>query len=309
MKNIVNTTSSFEFPQQIAEFTLVGPLSGLIKNSHYHFAIYENVAGQQFVCKLWSSKQKDQYYQWIQNEIHAYEILNKLISANRAHIQAEFPHIQIPEIHYVSITDTQVIFIMDKVEGELLSLQDPDTLLDSYEQLIEYFQLLTKCIQKEPTHILRRTVLQYFVLFHAYFLKSLLNHPDQIGYLITKLPVVYKGMLRLLSDRELVLVHRDLGGLNNVFINKKKLSIIDFENLTFTYRMVQLANIIITKWSNQPFIKVFFTSELFNRIRQNPSDRDAFKALLIYGAMVDLGTGTGRSKAESIQAIEAAIAI
>jgi len=294
------------FPKSIGEFTYVSDLGDVVSTSKYDFAHYKDSLGRECIAKAWVGSKNDQHYRWIINEIKSYRFLNETYHEHQSGFDQRFPSISIPQLLHVQETPGSVIMIMEKAQGKLLSLQTAKVIRPAYESLISYFGFISEVGDLKQITLNTRSYIHYFLLFHLYLLLAIKNYPDTIQVVLKSLLTFYRGSWALKNDQQLIMVHRDLGGRGNVFIQNGRLSVIDFEMLTLTHKIVQVTNIVLTRWSDQSYIKEFFASEYFNSIKNDPKKLKPFKGMLVYGAVLDLATKTGRSKAESVQTIAVA---
>ncbi|HRP37840.1 MAG TPA: hypothetical protein PLS50_08605, partial [Candidatus Dojkabacteria bacterium] len=71
-------------------------------------------------------------------------------------------------------------------------------------------------------------------------------------------------------------------------IDNKKLLIIDLESATITHPIIQLSSFVVVESANKDFLSNFCNSEIAKTIMENHRNLLIFKAMLVYGAMVDI---------------------
>lgn len=276
---------TIKFPEKIDQFNFALELEEFGKDSSFRFALYRDKQGKEYICKLYQGNRNRLKYKWIKNEIVAYRTLNK---NTRAILNKSNYDISIPKIYGVSETAEVVYFVMDKVTGHSLNNESIDIIIESYQALAEYLTEYSKDIDLDKTSILRRNFLQYFVLYHYYCFRVILKYPGLITTVFKTIPVFYNGIFRMGLDKTNSLVIRDLASDNNIFLDKKKLSIIDLESATITNPIVQLSSFVVVESSTENFLSHLCQSKLITPIMEDYKKLALFKAMLIYGALVDV---------------------
>lgn len=294
------------FPKRIRKYSYYKTLTNLKRKSRFNFAIYRDEKNNEYICKVWIGKKKDQRYYWIENEIKSYRLLHELHQDNKELIEKKFPEIFIPKLYDSVISVNKAYLLIDKVTGKVSHDFSPKEVISTYSKVISYFSFISKLISKKKILITHRNAFHYFFLFHLYLLKAFRHSSLSLTDSLSCLKTFYTGIFYLFSQDSHYLVHRDVGGANNVLIDKKKISIIDFEILTQTYQIVQIANIISTEWPNQEFIQHFFSSTMFKKIKGSVNELRTFKSMLVYSAIVDLSTGIKENTVVSLSILDTA---
>ncbi|HRN85911.1 MAG TPA: hypothetical protein PKU78_03465 [Candidatus Dojkabacteria bacterium] len=284
-KQIKQNTPNQNFPEKIEHFSFVHNLGEFGKDSSFHFALYRDTEGNEYVCKLFKGKKNSLKYRSIKNEISAYKALNQSSPTLQSPLGFE---ISIPKIYSTYENDEIVCFIMDKVSGNSLDNESIDRIIQSYQAIAEYLLKFSIEADLSKTGVLRRNFIQFFLLYHYYCLRVILKNPELILKIINTIPVFYRGIINFSIDRTNTLVIRDLASNNNIFIDNKKLLIIDLESATITHPIIQLSSFVVVESANKDFLSNFCNSEIAKTIMENHRNLLIFKAMLVYGAMVDI---------------------
>lgn len=287
-----------EFPERIEQFVFVRTLGEFDKGSSFNFALYNDEEKQEYVCKFYLGKKNTLKHKWIKNEIAAYKLLNQATAHSKSY-STQY-NISIPQIYVVKETSQGILFLIDKIQGDPLNSKSTDIIIDTYQLLTNYLQSVSTHVDLRSTEIIKRNAGQYFVLFHYYSLRTLLKYPNLIALVLKSLPVFYKGIFKLGTERVKALVIRDMASDNNLFLNNGELTIIDLESATITHPLVQLSSFVIVESANKEFLYKFYNSPLMTEVRKNKKLLDIFKAMLIYGALVDI-VATYRSDRDTIK--------
>jgi hypothetical protein len=303
-------SSKTAFPREIQGLTFVRVLSDIVVRSIYTFALYQNAAGKKFVFKMWNGKNKNEDYHWLCNEIQIYKALANISSSKQKQLLEKYPQISIPHMVTNSITDTKVFLVLSYAEGVPISTKYTDAaLLKTYTDVTSYLrELSTKTKIIHDVHA-KRKAMHFFVLFHYYLLKALRHNFTSFITLAQSIIPFYRGMFYLQNDREEIFLHRDLGGYNNILVNKKTISILDLQLSCIGHPLVEWANIVVTKCNNTSFFRAFFASEIYSHIKSDPKQKMIFCALLLYGAIFDLSSGVEKTKNESLSLLHTALSL
>lgn len=284
-KQIKQNTQNQNFPEKIENFSYVLKLEQYGKDSSFRFALYRDTEGNEYVCKLFKGEKNSLKYRSIKNEISAYKALNQSSPTLQSQLGFE---ISIPKIYSTYENDKIVCFIMDKVSGNSLDNESIDKIIRSYQSIAEYLLKFSIEADLRKTGVLRRNFIQFFLLYHYYCLRVILRNPELILKMINTIPVFYRGIINLSIDRTNTLVIRDLASNNNIFIDNKKLLIIDLESATITHPIIQLSSFVVVESANKDFLLKFCNSEDTKSIMENHRNLFIFKAMLVYGAIVDI---------------------
>jgi Ser/Thr protein kinase RdoA (MazF antagonist) len=292
------------FPLVINDLKFVRELNHLEATKNYAFAVYVNSDKQEFICKFWGGTHHNQNYRWLCNEIHVYQYLAQLSQQDQRQLHAKFPTISIPHLIAFAINDTYAYLVLEKAEGKLLSKYPATVKVQAYAQVLEYFRALNQYSLPQTTQVSRRNSLTLAALFHVYLVKALRAHPEIFIPLLKAAAIFYRGLPSLISKPRMGLAHRDLGGHNNILFDGKNLSIIDFQIAAICPQIVEVANLLVSKWHDQKFITVFLESPYFQNILQNRTAKQACKAMIAYGAIFALDDPKSHQKSTILNLIE-----
>lgn len=284
-KQIKLKSKDQNFPEKIERFSYVLNLKQFDKDSSFRFALYRDGEGNEYVCKLFKGKKNSLKYRSIKNEISAYKALNQ---SSPNIVSKQGFEVSIPKIYSTYENEEIVCFIMDKVSGSSLDNESIGRIIQSYQALAEYLYKFSIDNDLSKAGVLKRNFIQYFVLYHYYCLRVILKYPELILTVISTIPVFYRGIFNFSIDRTNTLVIRDLASNNNIFIDNKKILVIDLESATITHPIVQLSSFAVVESANKNFLLKFCDSEITKSIMENRRNLLIFKAMLVYGALVDI---------------------
>lgn len=307
MKKVINKNP---FPQRIGKFQYLKTIEEFSAESAFKFACYLDDTGREYICKMWTGNKNELKYKWIKNEIESYLLLQSAVN-KRKNLGSKYSKLFIPKIHITLEDSNSIMFIMDKVKGQHLSKRPVDEILSSYELIYDYFGEVSETIDPNKTNLVKRNPIHYFLLFHYYFAVTILKYPRLLPLLLSVLPTVYKGFFSFHSEKENNnhLVLRDLASENNILATKNTISVIDFESMVITNRLVQIANYILIESANSALLKKLFKSPIFLSIKKDIKKTEILKALLIYGAIVNITASFRKNKQELIESAQSIFAL
>lgn len=287
------------FPKKIGQYSYVERLKGMAEKSQYSFAIYKN-GNSTAICKLWTSGNGNtQNRQWLVNEINSYLTIDAIIELSGIdHLEVDVPAL----IDY-HIEDKKTYILLEKVSGTLASELPAEKAVAIYKKALEFFDKINDNLTDNYFNMKTRSNLKIVVLFYVYALIALIKNLNHGVAILRAMFTFLLSIPQLLTHNKFSFVHRDLGGFNNILVNKKTIHIIDFQISVLTHPLVEVANIISTKWSDQKFIKAFSTDKLFKNILIS-EEKNILKAFLQYGAIFDLATGIGKKSEESVSQLQ-----
>lgn len=255
-------------------------------NTQYHFAIYKDSEGNLAFCKLWRSKQKDQAYKWICNEIAVYSRFTQVYKKYGKEIYRKFPEIRVPTLHESKITATKAYFLVDLIKGEKLEVQDDKSKAVLFERIMVFFTFITPYLVAGKHHIFRLSKIYLFALFHYYLFVAVASRKLQLSALLRVTGIFYIGFIDVIFSRKNVFVHRDLGFGDNVLLSKGKVYLLDFQLSSLSNPLIELANITIANFDHQRQKKLLFKQPTIRSILKQETHRRQFFAFLAHSFLV-----------------------
>ncbi len=288
---MTKSTKSDLFPKSITHYTLVEVLHDLAPRSAYHFALYEDSNKKKYLCKLWTGEHKDQNYTWIVNEIAVYKSFSSVYKKHSTEITTTFPEINIPQMVHQELSDTKAFLLTEYIEGSILDYESQNKKSEVLLRVIQYFNLLSPFLKKEPHNIMKLGIFPLFVRFHYYLLKVVLSGVINLKSIIKMIIPFYLGLPELLKNQDSIFVHRDLGFADNVLLKNQQIFIIDFQLSVLTNPLMEIANVTVATWQEKEFRENFLSSNYIQNLLSSRSARKQYKALVIYAFLVSTSLG------------------
>lgn len=292
------------FPQKIHEYTFVNILQDIPARSEYAFAEYHSSNGKA-ICKLYQGKPTTKAARFLRNEAKVYSFVASFFGSHTGKIGKKT--ILIPKlIDHVS-SETMSYILTEKVEGKLLAELSPEENVTVLEGLIQYFKKTQD--NNGLADLPQRSSPSLLMLFVVYLLKLWVRKPAYIFLSSQTIAPVLEGFLRLGRNPQKSLVHRDLGGYNNIFISPSHISVIDFQISVSSHWLFEVANILTTRWYNDAFIQAFRNGEVVKNIRNDAEQKAIFKAFTLYATILLMASSTQKIDQKILQNLEWGLAL
>lgn len=275
--------NTIPFPEKIGMYSFVEELHTDKSPKPYHYALYKNNDGKKAFAKVWVNEKKNKEYTMLKNEINVYRFITEEINRNPA-LQKGFPNIHIPKFMYANITESQIILLLEYVQGELLGNKKNSVQMKTaaLKEIFAFFNALNANLDiKQISADIPVRGFVYWILFLAYSsLKLVLSHPKYLSFVFMTNLFIFKNIK---LTKQIGFVHRDIGEWNTL-VNKKGLWIYDFQLACFTNPVFEYA---ITS------VKIANNTKLFNSFNQKVvsyhlKDEASKKLLLAYSLILFL---------------------
>lgn len=275
------------FPTSIGEYQLIHPILEHKEPKFYRLGLYQNPAGKQAIAKQWRGKRKNMNYYWLINEINAYRGIQYLYEKNKK-LQKHYPHVRFPELLAVKKGSNHLVMLLEKVEGELLETLEVPARMPVYEEVISFFRELGDHLDTSTARIFRRrSAWTIGTLFLIHLTRAVIKHPKWLPSLGRAALLFVIRFPKLLRDKDISLVHRDLLPWN-IILKDKEIWVIDFQLLTITHRMHELVSLNIRRWEDPSHWHFFKSTKTMEKVFSNPHSLAVYQALALYLSIFNL---------------------
>jgi hypothetical protein len=267
-------------PSKIGKYRLVKDLTEA-KHGEVSVGLYSTTGGKKVVAKIWFGHHKDYSYHSLRNEYLVYDMVNKLINRISKKLPTDLKAVHVPKL--VSYTEYafQSILLIEWIEGKTLESYSDKKVFDSYFLVSRYLDFLSNHILKsELKSISTRTGVHYIFLYPLLLIKALLSNFKSRDVILRGIPSYLKMILPLLFNKKLSLVHRDLH-FKNIIVSEGKLYIIDFQLLTYTYKVYEYVSTLRYCWDKNRLKRQFY-NQVLNLIPSNQVG--FFKSMIVFFA-------------------------
>ena len=280
-RSIKNEMTLVSFPTSIGGYRLIHPILECKEPKFYQFGLYQNSEGKQAIAKQWSGTRKNLNYYWLLNEINAYRGVWYLYKKN-PELQKHYPHIHIPKLLAVKQKSDRLIMLLEEVKGKSLETIKIPARIPIYEEVISFFRELGNHLDVSTSQMFRkRSAWTTGFLFIAYLGRAILKHPEQLPVLMKATFLFARRFPKLIQDKDISLVHRDLTP-SNIFLQGKEIWIIDFQLLVITHRIFELAALNLKRWKDRHYWHLFQSTQTMKNMLNNPDSFAVYQALTIY---------------------------
>jgi len=297
LRNIFIKQKDPSFPLKIDDYVYVEKWKKIGPRKSYPLAVYENGYGKKAIAKMKSAKPKSYHYYSLKNEIYLYKILNKVLKRNKNKIPDEFKYCAIPKLIAAYETDEYIISLIEFIDGNVAEGLTPNEKIKIYFKTMEFLRFLGNHLSiKERNMISQRTPANYITLYPLLLIKSLINYPNRFRDLLLGALIFVQSIPVILSEKKLVLVHRDLHFMN-IIISKKMIYLIDLQQCLYTIPLHECVTTLRywwKGWKNENFAEILL-KEIETRYSNEKNFKQLFKGLIVNSVTHGL-TGIGYSK-------------
>ena len=243
-------------------------------SSPFQVALYQDEQDKKYVVKTLPDLSNKEGVRCLKNEVLMLNTLQRYDSSG--------VFFEMPKVCKVIETPTSLTVIRDHIDGKLLKDFNKNIQMESLFLTMEYFKTISKKISPKDLAALPKRNFLDTLTFPLFVLKVLIKKPNHAFQLLKYSALFYKfTFLSFFITHTYSLVHRDLN-VDNILVNKKHLSIIDFETAVLTEPEAELAT-----------MRRFFTFELtleqtmqfLNRSLKTSAQKNAFARLSIFYAV------------------------
>lgn len=269
-----------KLPARIGKYRLVKDLTEA-KHGEVSVGLYSSANGKKVVAKIWTGHLKNYSYHSLRNEYLVYDMVNKLISRISTKVPNDLKDVHVPKL--VSYTEYafQSILLIEWIEGKTLESYSDKKVFDGYFLISRYLDFLSDHVSKnELKNISIRTGIHYIFLYPLLLIKALASNFKSRGVILRGIPSYLNMVLPLVLNKKLSLVHRDLH-FKNIIVSDGKLYIIDFQLLTYTYKIYEYVSTLRYCWDKNRLKRQFY-NQVLNLI---PSNQVGFlKSMIVFFA-------------------------
>lgn len=274
-------------PTSIGGYRLIHPILEGKEPKFYQFGIYQNLKGERAIAKQWIGKIKNTNYYWLLNEINVYQGVWYLYKKN-TQLRKRYPHIHFPKLLAVRKKSDRLIMLLEEVKGKSLEALEVSARIPVYEEVISFFQELGGHLEAPVSKIFKkRNAWVIGILFLIHLMRAILKHPKYLPSLGKATALFIIRFPKLVRDKDVSLVHRDLMPAN-IFVKGKEIQIIDLQLLCITHRILEVVAINLGRWKNPLHWHFFKSTKTMEKVFSNPHSLAVYQALALYLSIFNL---------------------
>lgn len=277
-------------PNKIGNFKLAKPILEDKKNNKFQYGIYRDTEGKEYIAKQLSLKNPgiDEY--WLRNEMGVYSSLTNLYEQKGNIIKKMFPDIYIPKLVGIIDDQTRLVLLTEKISGKTLFDIPMNERIKHIEEAIQYFRFLNTIHDFKKEAPTQRRPAKLLILLSLAFVGALKNHPDQWNKILRGLKEIFSNLAFILNQKDMKLIHRDIGYSNILLSDSGAKYVIDFELSSYMHPMWEVVQIVVGCWKREGFNEAFSKSEEMANILNDNDLRKIYKLFSIYSGIHLLAT-------------------
>ncbi len=276
-----------QFPETIGEFRLVGPFQEHRMYRRFQLAEYAAPDGRRAIAKRWIGSRFNMNYSRFRNEMRCYAAMDSLDEEDRKYFQTQFPQMKVPKLFRIEGADHQNMLLIEKIAGLPISTLPIAEQVERYEASLAYLRELSERVFHDSA-LSRRALSGHILRLPLVSIRALWRRPREWRSIAIATRYCLQNMGKLIADKRLQFVHRDLRSENLIVLNGV-VTLIDFDLSLLMHPFVDIIEVTLSCWENEAVRAAWLNSKTMRAILQNPNDRAIFQALAGYAALFELG--------------------
>lgn len=268
-KRVGTTAMAPDFPKVVGDFTFSRLIKKIGPKHSYEIALYKGDAGKSVFAKMRSSRVHDYHYLSLKNEIRTYEVLTRVRKRVGFMLSGKFKKIIIPELLAVHEDENRLIMFLEYRNGNPIVVKPEKDRVKLFMMAARYLTYLgDNMTPSERTLISRRTPEHMLMLLPFLTVKTLLNHGEFAGHIVTAVAKIIRRYPVARKTWDSAFIHRDLH-FRNILSSKQDQIIIDLQQCVFADRLQEYVTILRYYWGKRAEA-ITLHNNLVRELRKTP---------------------------------------